>query len=565
MTARKKGKHAASKARGPAGPGGIPGLPIRAIVHVAREFGSLAGAGGMKDVVEGLCRASAAAGIDTHAILPYYRLIDETSNLDKSLSSRFDVPMNYPSQERYEFVTVWNVRLAENLTLHLVDSHRFRYLMEGERNAERHGVYQYTEAEALALNRPELKGSGYFDFFGMNVLLVKAALRIIGEMPEKPDAVHCHDGHAALLPLIAQTSYEDFDPILAHVPAVLTIHNAGKGYHQELADLEFAATICGIPVHVATACLLDGKFDPLLAGALFSKAVNTVSENYAYELQHTGQDAATGWLGHALAAHGVELVGVTNGVDPESFDPREPARLGLAQGFSPKDRDFSGKEVCKKHALKIMTARQVEDVSLHGTVSYRQETPLLTFISRFEPQKGIDVLAESVEQLFTEDENVQLLGLGTGHPALEARFKELAERFDGRVCVALGYNPALATAIYAAGDFFLVPSRYEPCGLTDFYAQLMGNVPIVHRVGGLVKTVDGRFGFTYIGGTRELVSTIRRALQAYREPGKAALRKIQAAAVRNILENFTWAKIFEKKYLPLYGMAIARSQPILPY
>ena len=534
-------------------------------MHVAREFEGLAGAGGMKDVVQGLCKASAAAGIDTHAILPYYRLIDKTVHLDGKKSLAFEVPMNYLSQNRTESVIVWSVQIEEKLTAHLIDAHRFRYLTEGHGTIERHGMYKYTEEEALALGLPQLKGAGYFDFFGMNVLLVKSALKIIGDMPKKPDVIHCHDGHSALLPLIAQTSYEGFDPILAHIPTVLTIHNAGKGYHQELADLAFASTVCGMPLDVVAGCLLDDKFDPLLAGALFCRVVNTVSENYAYELQHTGQDALTGWLGHALAAQGIELVGVTNGVDHEAFDPREAARLGLPRSFSPMDGDLSGKEACKEQTLKTLESGQPDDVKLHGKVSYAPETPLLTFISRLESQKGMDILADSAEQLFSEHEDVQLLGLGTGDSRLEDRFKELAERFEGRVCFALGYNQALATAIYAAGDFFLIPSRYEPCGLTDFYAQLMGNVPIVHRVGGLVKTVDGRFGFSYVGGKRELVTAIRRALKAYREPGKRTLRKIQVAAVKNVLENFTWGKVLEKKYLPLYETAIARSQPVMPY
>jgi starch synthase len=131
--------------------------------------------------------------------------------------------------------------------------------------------------------------------------------------------------------------------------------------------------------------------------------------------------------------------------------------------------------------------------------------------------------------------------------------------------MAIGYDRSLAARIYAAGDFFLIPSRYEPCGLTDYYAQLMGNVPIVHAVGGLVKTVDGKFGLSYLGGQRELTYAIRRALKIYREEGQRTLRKIQAAAVKNIRANFTWDRVLERRYLPIYYEAIESAKPRTPY
>lgn len=119
--------------------------------------------------------------------------------------------------------------------------------------------------------------------------------------------------------------------------------------------------------------------------------------------------------------------------------------------------------------------------------------------------------------------------------------------------------------MYAAGDFFIVPSRFEPCGLTDFFAQLLGNLPIVHAVGGLVKTVDGRFGYSYLGGEAELREALQRALRDYREPDMPAIREMQRAAVKNIYENFTWDKVLAKKYLPLYRLAKERMRPDMPY
>jgi starch synthase len=538
---------------------------VRKVVHVCREYGSLAGAGGMKDVTEGLAKASAATGIETHVILPFYRSVSEMGNIRPEKDQGFDLPMNDALAMRSEHITVHRMQLAERLIVHLVKAGRYEYLFEGY-GIERHGIYQYSEKEAIALGHPELKGQGYADFFAMNVLLVKSALKVLGDMESKPDVVHCHDGHAALLPLLAQASHEGFDAALAHVPCVLTVHNAGKGYHQEVGDLDFAAAVCGLHPDVVAGCLLDSKFDPLLAGGVFSHGMNTVSENYAYELQHTGQDALTGWLGHALVGQGVKLVGITNGVDPHEFDPRNNRRLGLAASYSPQEGLLDGKEKCKEATLDALARREVpETIGLHGTISYQKGVPLLSFVGRLVPQKGMDTLADTVEELFAQDESAQLVILGDGEPFIENRFKALARQFHGRICLALGYSSSLASQVYAAGDFFLIPSRFEPCGLTDFFAQLAGNVPIVHGVGGLVKTVDNRFGFSYLGGKRELLQAIRRALAVYREEGQATLRRIQMDAANNLYANFTWDQVLKKKYLPFYQDAIARTRPVLPY
>lgn len=520
-------------------------IQIREIVHVSREYGSLAGAGGIKDVTEGLCRAAAASGIKTHVFLPYYRAIKETQNFHKSCDE-FNVNMNYPGQKRTESVEIWTDTSTNNLEVHLIKAPRYQELLEGD-NVERHGIYTYTKEEANALGRPELAGKGYVDFFAMNVLLVKATLHAIERLKIKPDIIHCHDGHTALLPLIAQTSEDNFSPFLHYVPTLITVHNAGKGYHQEIEDIDFASAICGIPHDISKFCVLNDAFDPLIAGGLFGSAINTVSENYARELRVTGQDWMTGWLGHTLAGYGVELRGITNGVDLKGLIP-------------PK-----GKKALKKGTLKTLKGKLSSNIEMHGSLNYQADTPLLTFIGRLDRQKGYDILARAIDSLFKQDTNVQLLGLGSGDPEIAESFKTLAKHFPGRVCFIEGYSPPLAETIYAIGDFFIIPSRFEPCGLTDFFAQLNHNVPIVNAVGGLVKTLNGKFGISYLGGEQELREALERALEIYREPGQHILHKIQQNAVNNIRKSFTWDKVLEKKYIPLYKEAIERSKPVLPY
>lgn len=555
---------------------------IKCVAHVTREYLGLAGVGGIKDVVEGLARACAAAAIDTHVFLPHYHTVDAalaqlnaqcTLPLVPKEAASFDIRMDYVGERRSERVSVRSLGMGLNLTVHLVDSKRYRKLFEGDQTSPRTGIYAYTADDAKALGRPELQNKGYGDYFAMNTLLVKATLRFLSEKGIRPDVIHCHDGHTAVLPLIAQESTEGYAAFLRYTPSLITIHNAGRGFHQEVADLEFVRVICGLPdskADVVAGCQLDGSFDPLLAGGLYGSAINAVSENYARELQHTGQDWMTAWLGHTLAERGVILHGITNGVDPETWTPEVSGLLPLDAVFSVRRGDLGGKASCKRALIDALSrgetpVRNAEKLSLHGRLDKRADAPLLTFVGRLDAQKGFDVLAEAVEELFAGDEGVQLVGLGSGDVSIERDLKKLADSFEGRVAIVIGYNEDLAAKVYAAGDFFIIPSRFEPCGLTDFFAQLLGNIPIVHAVGGLVKTVDGRFGYSYLGGRAELVAALQRSLRDYREQGRPAIHEMQMAAVENIYENFTWGKVLEKKYLGLYRLAKQRMKPTLPY
>ncbi|HDO30130.1 MAG TPA: glycosyltransferase, partial [Desulfobacteraceae bacterium] len=171
-------------------------------------------------------------------------------------------------------------------------------------------------------------------------------------------------------------------------------------------------------------------------------------------------------------------------------------------------------------------------------------------------QKGVDLLVQSLESLLAEDAGFQTLILGSGAPEFEARLIELAagDEFGGRICFLQGYDPDLALQVYAAGDFFLIPSLYEPCGLTDYIAQLFGNLPIVHYVGGLVKVIDGTTGFAYQDHTPSaLGETMWRAMALYRS-SPAGIKTMQQAAVRRIYEHHTWEKVVGR-YLELYEQA----------
>jgi starch synthase len=341
--------------------------------------------------------------------------------------------------------------------------------------------------------------------------------------------------------------------------SVVTVHNAGLGYHQEVADLAFARAITGLPESVVLGSRLADSFDPFMAAADYA-VLNTVSENYGRELRETEEDGRTGWLGHALLQKGVRLEGITNGINPEDFNPARPHRLGLPAAFDPAAGDLVGKGICKEAMLAACGGSEKwQRVDQFGTLRLEPGLPLFTFIGRLTAQKGVDVLLGAVSLLLEEEREFQLLLLGSGDPLLERQLQSLTAQktAGGRICFLKGYDPELANRIYAAGDFFLIPSLYEPCGLTDYIAQLLGNLPVVHHVGGLVKVLDGKTGFAYKEHSPvALAEAMERALAVY--GNQARLARMQQAAVERILSHHTWQRVMDD-YCRLYRQALGMS------
>jgi starch synthase len=533
---------------------------IDSVWIVTREYEGLAGAGGVKDFSRQLAGALARTGRRVSVVLPLYGFIQPEKLGFAPHEIAFDVDMPYVGVERREHVKIWRrqerpadgaERGRGTLTLYLLDAQRFR---------EKGSVYTYTAAEEAANPLLSKQGSGHFDYFAMNVLQQKAALGLMIRLGERPEIIHCQDGHTALLPALMR-EIEGYRHYFAASGTVVTIHNAGRGYHQEVDDLPFAQVITGLPRRLVAANLLNGGFDPFLAASPYA-LLNTVSENYARELQKTSDDQLTGWLGHHLAVRGVKLAGITNGIEPDAYDPRRPELLGLAAAFDPGAGDLAGKAACRQALLREIAGGTIAGVEQDGTLDPRVEVPLFTFIGRFTEQKGVDKLVDALATLLPLDPDFQVLIQGTGSREHEEALARLAtaKPYRGRVCILRGYEPVLANRVFAAGDFFLIPSRYEPCGLTDFIAQLFGNLPIVHRVGGLVKVIDRKTGFAYKEhSSAALMGAMQSALRLFRkEPAKIAA--MQQEAVRVIRKQYTWETVVEH-YLALYREALAFTGP----
>mgnify|MGYP003588729618 CR=1 FL=1 len=526
---------------------------------VSREYEGIAGAGGVKDVCRQLAESLVRYGKGrVSVVLPRYGFIDPSALgyrvaaighmpsfiAGKHFTHSFQLDMHYVEEERRESVAIWQGELHG---VHL-------FLVEAERFADKRSVYTYTEEDELEKDW-QRQGQGHFDYFAMNVLLQKAALDLMLQLGEHPDVVHCHDGHAALLPAMMKEN-SGYRAYFAETGSVVTIHNAGMGYHQEVEDLDFAHAITGLPWSVIQNSILGNGFDPFMAAADYA-VINTVSENYAIELQQSMEDGRTGWLGHALSARGIKLAGITNGINPDDFDPTHPQDLHLSHGFNVRKQEMAGKIECKKTLLgQVNSVRIWDSVRQNGALTGSLDLPLFTFIGRLTTQKGVDVLLEAILQLFRQGAPLHMLLLGSGSAEFERQVELLVNSPEGwgKICFLKGFDPALANQVYAAGDFFLVPSRYEPCGLTDYIAQLLGNLPIVHRVGGLIKVLDGVTGFSYTGNSPgALAEAMWRALEMY-QSGKKVLREMQLAAVTQIDKEHTWEKVM-KDYVQLYRQA----------
>ncbi|GAB4527790.1 MAG: glycogen synthase GlgA [Anaerolineae bacterium] len=520
-------------------------MPINNVWMVSRELGGVAGVGGVKDVTRQLLVAIARHGIQASLVMPLYSGIDRDRHGLVDTGIELAIPVDYEFEKRTVRAHIYQAAIA-GATVYFVDTPCY---------AEKEGIYTYTPAEAARAGDPSLAGSGYYDFFEMNITLQKAALELIQHQGAGPDVIHCQDAHTALIPALMR-NVPRYQAYFARIGAGITIHNAGPAYNQEVFDIGFARAITELPLHVIQAGLHNGGVYPFVIGGTYAGFVNAVSENYAREIMEVAaEDERTGGIGSAFRQRGIRLVGVTNGIDPSEYDPTDPVKMGIPAAYDPAAGDLAGKAECRRSLIAEINQRQNPAVKIYGHLEDAPGRPLITMIARLTPQKGVDRFVDAASRMLEgEDTEVLFLVLGSGDPRYEEELKDLAQnpRFEGRVALALGFSPALANRIYAAGDFFVNPAEFEPCGLTDYMAQLMGNVPVVHYVGGLVKVQDGVTGYGYKPHTSQaLVETLRRAITTYRQQPERHLRIIQQA-IQTIHDRYTWDKVLERGYLPLY-------------
>jgi starch synthase len=300
------------------------------------------------------------------------------------------------------------------------------------------------------------------------LLFTRASLESCRRLGFVPDIFHCNDWHTAFLPLYLKTVYSSI-PAFAHVRSVLTIHNIGyQGVMPAAAaaDLGLGAAEDWLDASDRAA----GIINPLKTGIKFADAVTTVSPTYAREICETALGMG---MQETLAARPNGVVGILNGVDYREWDPRHDPHL--TAHFDSKD--LSGKLVNKQRLL----------ASTGPDVDPRK--PLIGMVTRLAEQKGIDLLVDALPQALQERDFAFLI-LGSGDDRYAAFFEDLGRRFPSRVVFRSAYDESLAHLIEAGSDMFLMPSRYEPCGLNQMYSLRYGTIPIVRKTGGLADSVQ---------------------------------------------------------------------------
>jgi starch synthase len=470
------------------------------VLHVASEVAPFAKTGGLADVAAALPRAQASFGVRPIVVLPRYRSVD-TSMLARRLQ-----PVDVPLGRRSERVVVYEGTLPGG---------RVRALLVDHPWFDRDGLYGDANGE-------------YADNGLRFALLARAALEIAHQLDVWPDLVHGHDWQAGLLPFYAARTPIHGRPA---VKSVFTIHNmAFRG----LCDKSLVDELgLGWDVFTPDTAEFYDQLSFLKAGLAYADQISTVSPRYAREIQTPEQGYG---LDGFLRARAGKLTGILNGIDAEEWDPAHDTALPVRFDAD----DPTGKAACKA-ALQRELGLPV-----------RASVPLIASISRLTDQKGFDLVVQAGEELARTE--AQYVFLGTGEPRYEQALRELARRHPMRVAVRIAHEEDAAHRIVAGADMFLMPSRYEPCGLTQMYAMRYGGVPIVRATGGLDDTVvdfDGRTrtgsGFKFDDAdAASLGRAVRRAVTEYKH--KDAWLDL---VVRNMHVNFGWSNS-ARRYVQLY-------------
>ena len=477
-------------------------MPRLKVLFVASECVPFAKTGGLADVAGALPIALAQRGHDVRVVLPRYRVTKGYP------AERLPAPLAVPLGLGEAWCGVYEARFSR--------SDARVYLLEHDALYDRAGIY----GDA---------GGGYGDNLARYTLLSRGALRLCSTLGFVPDVVHAHDWQAALAPVYLNT-LEAGAPV-ASAASIFTIHN--MGYQGWFPKGELYQTGLGWSEFHARSLEAFDRVNLLKGGIYHATLVTTVSPRYAREIQTPeGGDGLDG----ALRDRDGDVIGILNGIDDEVWDP-EGDRYTAAP-FNAEDLD--GKAACK-------AALQAE-VGLPGDA----RAPLIGLVSRFAHQKGIDVFAGALDDILSL--GAQVVVLGSGEAWAEALFARLSVSHP-RFRAYIGMNEGLAHRIEAGADVFLMPSRYEPCGLNQLYSQRYGTLPVVRAIGGLDDTVEHeRTGFKFeVLDADELAQAVATAVYTYHERPEH-FRMMQYHAMT---KPMGWGHAAQQ-YEALYRLALAR-------
>ena len=433
------------------------------ILLAASECAPFAKTGGLADVVGALPRHLDRLGFDVRVMIPYHSVIRERYAAEAEYLFSFEVSLGW----RRKFVGVHRLTLDKVCV----------WLIENE------------EYFGGPIYMPDREGEQYAYF-------TRAVLEALPRLDFIPDIIHCNDWHTGMIPLLLKTQY--IDSPLTRTKSLITVHNIA---YQGLCGFGFVQDFLSVPDGCFGLMERFGQADFLKAGVTMADRVNTVSPTYAREIctpEHgEGLDGVLSFRG--------DVIGITNGIDKNIWnpakDPAQPVKYSRSK--------LLGKLQCKTALLEELGLEIVPN------------RPLIGMVTRLTEQKGIDLLTGVLDSLLWENDFSFVL-LGSGDPGYENWFRSLEARHPGRVCSWIGYNDEISHRVYAGCDFFLMPSRFEPCGVSQLIAMAYGTLPIVRDTGGLHDTVlpfspggEGT-GFTFADyDAGSMADAIRLALATY--------------------------------------------------
>lgn len=488
------------------------------ILLATSEAVPFAKTGGLADVCGALPIELAKLGHQSALIMPMYRQVAYASQPVEPLGIDFIVPVGSK----------------------MVSGHLARGRLPGSEVP----VYfvqqdQYYDREELY----RLDGKDYIDNCERFVFFCRAVMESIRLLELDVDVIHSNDWQTGLIPAYLKVEYRNV-PRYQQIASIFTIHNMayqGQFWHWDML-------LTGLDWKYFNWHQMEfyGNLNLLKTGLVFSDSITTVSPRYAQEIQNTGLGCGL----EGVLQHRCDVVrGILNGIDVTEWNPATDPHI--AARFTP-ETVREGKRTCKAKLQEELGLPQLPDV------------PLLGFIGRLAEQKGIDLVADVIQQ-WVQMSDAQWVILGTGEPKYHRIFEKLVERFPQKVATRLEFSNPLAHRIEAGADIFLMPSRYEPCGLNQFYSLRYGTVPVVRATGGLADTITDTNEASLAVGTANgfsfqeysplaLGETLRRACDAYRKP--EIWQQLQETGMN---QDWSWARS-ARQFVTFYEETLARTR-----
>jgi len=486
--------------------------PLR-ILFVTPEAVPFAKTGGLADVAGALPKFLQALGCDVKLVMPYYRMVKKSGLPIEPLRQTLDVTLGDETLQ----ADLYRSELTKEVPVYFIGREEF---------FDRENLYGTPKGD-------------YFDNAERFVFFSRASLAFCGFMGYAPDIIHHHEWQTGLIPAYLKSIYRK-DPLFSPTAVVFTIHNIA---YQGIFRKE-KLSLTGLPAEMYNPEGIEfwERVNLMKAGIVYADVINTVSRQYSEEIQTPEYGYG---LEGILNKRGRDLFGILNGVDYEDWNPLRDKYLAAPYCME----DLSGKKVCKGDLLKeFHLPSSLEDV------------PVLGVISRLTDQKGFDLLAEIIEPLFNLD--IGFVLLGTGEQKYHDLFTRIGRQYPQKAGIRIAYDDRLAHKIEAGADLFLMPSRYEPCGLNQIYSLKYGTIPVVRATGGLEDTivhydpVSGKgngFKFTRYDA-EEFFGQIKQAIRAYQQPEQWK-RLLQNA----MTADFSWKRSAEA-YVELYRTALERKK-----